>query len=200
MSGNDCLEKLSLVCGALSGFDGASLQALGEGGSSAGGRAQRTPKRGRGGADRETDSRYDADGDGGQGPHAKRAAYDVLQDGADRRSGGTGADGAPTQAHGGRPAGKQTRRVPDERRKLSRQISAYLRFGVLSLPEGSNIKLNNKAKKGGGGDSGTSEYRGAFNTLLQLVFGDSLAPWSHVTNWLYLHAGEASLYHRSPTP
>lgn len=167
---NDCLEKLSIVCGALSGYDGAA---------GLDGTLQRspTPKRGR---EAEGAGGDDDDNGGAPGPQSKRVAHESAQEGEKR--GGAEA-GAP----------RKQKRVPDERRKLSRQISAYLRFGVLTLPEGSNIKLNQKSKKSGLGANGegtTSEYRGAFNTLLALVFGDSLAPWSHVTNWLYLHAGE----------
>lgn len=186
MSG--CLEKLSLVCGALSGFDSASLQSLD---SSAGlGGLQRTPiKRTRG----DGGSRGDADGDGTFDlPQPKRTAHDGAPDGdgGDKRGGG--------DASAQKPLGKQQRRVPDERRKLSRQISAYLRFGVLTLPEGCAIRLNNKKAKGS--DAGTTEYRGAFNTLLQIVFGDSLGPWSHVTNWLYVHSGELGPQGRAARP
>lgn len=183
---NDSIDKLSLLCGALSGYDAAAglPQALD---GTGGGGHQPAQKRGR---EASGSGRHDADH---AGASFKRLAYEGYTDG-DASGGGNGADGAPAHGQLSRAGGKQTRRVPDERRKLSRQISAYLRFGVLTLPEGSNIKLNNKTKKGGGGgDGASSEYRGAFNTLLSLVFGESLGPWSHVQNWLYLHAGAFAL-------
>jgi hypothetical protein len=44
--------------------------------------------------------------------------------------------GNPTQGEGARPAGRRARapRSPDEKRKLSRQMAAFMRLGVLVLP------------------------------------------------------------------
>ena len=52
----------------------------------------------------------------------------------------------PTPGADGRPAGRRARapRSPDEKRKLSRQMAAFMRYGVLVLPENVKARLAGK--------------------------------------------------------
>ena len=92
---------------------------------------------------------------------------------------GGDASAGPDNGNGALAAGRRgQRRVPDERRRLSRQISAYRRLGVLVLPQ----------EEGADAAADAPGTGAALGTLLQRVFGDSIAAWCRVQNWFYLHA------------
>jgi len=130
---------------------------------------------------------------------------------------------APAQRRGRPP------RSPDEKRKLSRQMAAFMRYGVLHLPEhvkardglafcrvlprrrprcSSAPRLTRRRcrgheqlnKKQNKDDEEGLEYRAAFNLLLDLCFGESLKAWVHVSNWFFLHAGAQAAWGRVRSP
>jgi hypothetical protein len=137
---------------------------------------------------------------------------------------------AGTQGGRGQQAARRTRapRSPDEKRKLSRQMAAYMRFGVLVLPP--NVKVRRSVavarlrafrsvsappvpprphprcppqlnkKNGRKDDDGGLEYRQAFNLLLDVCFGDSHKAWAHCANHFYLQCVPAVPRTRASPP
>ena len=124
---------------------------------------------------------------------------------------------AGTKGGRGQQAARRTRapRSPDEKRKLSRQMAAYMRYGVLVLPPNVKVRrpvgsrarpegflpvsappgparpdprspLQLNKKNGKKDDDGGLEYRQAFNLLLDVCFGDSHKAWAHCANHFYL--------------
>ena len=119
-------------------------------------------------------------------------------------------------------------RSPDEKRKLSRQMAAYMRYGVLVLP--ANVKVRRpragappraslavsappvparpdppsprqlNKKNGKKDDDGGLEYRQAFNLLLDVCFGDSHKAWAHCANHFYLQCVPRTSSRRRPPP